>query len=128
MLLIHAANLSHLWRPDGHSNSWQYWKYLNSPTRASAQRPIRVERVTRVTRTLIDDMLETMYAAPGIGLAATQVNIHQRLLVMDVSEDKTSANGVSQPELSVLDRSWMNMMKAACLFPGFMKRLVAPKK
>ena len=39
-------------------------------------------------RKLIDDMLETMYAAPGIGLAATQVDVHQRLLVMDISEEK----------------------------------------
>ncbi len=39
---------------------------------------------------LIDDMFETMYAAPGIGLAATQVNVHKQLLVLDVSEEKTS--------------------------------------
>ena len=37
---------------------------------------------------LIDDMFETMYAAPGIGLAASQVNVHRRLLVIDVSENK----------------------------------------
>ena len=46
-----------------------------------------VERVDEALRGLIDDMFETMYAAPGIGLAATQVNIHQQLLVLDVSED-----------------------------------------
>ena len=46
-----------------------------------------VEQVTDATRALIADMLETMYAAPGIGLAATQVNVHQRILVIDVSED-----------------------------------------
>ena len=40
-----------------------------------------VDEVTDATRALIDDMLETMYDAPGIGLAATQVNVHQRLLV-----------------------------------------------
>jgi peptide deformylase len=40
-------------------------------------------------RQLIDDMLETMYDAPGIGLAATQVNVHERLLVIDISEDKS---------------------------------------
>ena len=47
-----------------------------------------VARVTDATRALIDDMLETMYAAPGIGLAATQVNVHQKIIVMDLSEDK----------------------------------------
>lgn len=40
-------------------------------------------------RKLVDDMAETMYAAPGIGLAATQVNVHEQVLVMDISEDKS---------------------------------------
>src|SRR5918995_378501 len=44
---------------------------------------------TRI-RKLIDDMFETMYDAPGIGLAATQVDVHERLLVLDVSEDKSA--------------------------------------
>ena len=48
-----------------------------------------VAEVTDEIRSLIDDMLETMYAAPGIGLAATQVDFHQRLLVIDLSEDKS---------------------------------------
>ena len=42
---------------------------------------------------LADDMLETMYAAPGIGLAASQVNVHKRLIVIDVSEDKSESAG-----------------------------------
>ena len=46
-----------------------------------------VERVDDDLRQLIDDMFETMYDAPGIGLAATQVNVHKRLVVMDLSED-----------------------------------------
>ena len=40
-------------------------------------------------RQLIDDMFETMYEAPGIGLAATQVNVHKRVVVMDLSEDRS---------------------------------------
>ena len=47
-----------------------------------------VERVDDDLRQLIDDMFETMYDAPGIGLAATQVNVHKLLVVMDLSEDK----------------------------------------
>ncbi|MCB1676883.1 MAG: peptide deformylase, partial [Halioglobus sp.] len=46
-----------------------------------------VAEVTDATRRLIDDMFETMYDAPGIGLAATQVDVHQRLLIIDLSED-----------------------------------------
>jgi len=48
-----------------------------------------VTQVDDQIRTLIDDMLETMYEAPGIGLAATQVDQHIRLVVMDLSEDKS---------------------------------------
>jgi len=47
-----------------------------------------VAEVTDKTRVLLDDMLETMYDAPGIGLAATQVNVHQQIVVIDVSEEK----------------------------------------
>jgi peptide deformylase len=48
-----------------------------------------VDVVDDALRQLIDDMFETMYDAPGIGLAATQVNVHKRLVVMDLSEDKS---------------------------------------
>jgi peptide deformylase len=48
-----------------------------------------VAEVNDGLRQLIDDMLETMYAAPGIGLAATQVNVHERLLVIDITDDKS---------------------------------------
>lgn len=49
--------------------------------------------------TLIDDMFETMYAAPGVGLAATQVNVHKRMMVIDVSEDKTEPLVFINPEI-----------------------------
>ena len=48
---------------------------------------------------LVDDMLETMYAAPGIGLAATQVDVHKRLLVLDVSEDGDQPMVFINPEI-----------------------------
>jgi len=47
-----------------------------------------VVEVTDNTRVFLDDMLETMYDAPGIGLAATQVNVHQQIVVIDISEEK----------------------------------------
>jgi peptide deformylase len=47
-----------------------------------------VDTVDDAVRTLVDDMFETMYAAPGIGLAATQINVHQRVIVMDVSHEQ----------------------------------------
>ena len=53
--------------------------------------------------TLIDDLLETMYAAPGIGLAATQVDVHQRVLVLDVSPDRSQPLALVNPEIIARD-------------------------
>jgi peptide deformylase len=50
-------------------------------------------------RQLIDDMFETMYAAPGIGLAATQVNVHKRVIVLDISEDRSAPLALINPEI-----------------------------
>ncbi|MCH8552188.1 MAG: peptide deformylase [Natronospirillum sp.] len=61
-----------------------------------------VDRVDDTIRTLCDDMLETMYDAPGIGLAATQVNVHQRIIVVDVSEDQNEPHVFINPELELL--------------------------
>ena len=79
-------------------------------------------------RKLADDMLETMYAAPGIGLAATQVNIHQRLLVMDVSEDKTAPMVFLNPELSVLDTELDEYDEGCLSVPGFYETVSRPQK
>jgi peptide deformylase len=59
----------------------------------------KIENVTKKIGTLADDMLETMYAAPGIGLAANQVNVHQQLIVIDISEDKTQPLVLINPEI-----------------------------
>ena len=67
--------------------------------------------------TLIDDMIETMYAAPGIGLAATQVDRHVRLVVMDVSEDKDSPRVFINPE--ILEKDGIQVYQEGCLsVPG----------
>ncbi|MBX3689143.1 peptide deformylase [Dokdonella sp.] len=66
---------------------------------------------------LVADMFETMYAAPGVGLAATQVNVHQQLLVMDMSEDKSDARVLINPRL--LEKSGEQIFQEGCLsFPG----------
>ena len=59
----------------------------------------RVERVDNEIRQLINDMAETMYAAPGVGLAATQVDIHKRVIVIDVSEERDQLKTFINPEL-----------------------------
>ncbi len=59
----------------------------------------KVETIGATTRKLISDMAETMYAAPGIGLAATQVDVHQQLIVIDVSETHGELLVLINPEL-----------------------------
>jgi peptide deformylase len=69
-------------------------------------------------RRLVDDMFETMYAAPGIGLAATQVDVHQRLLVADVSVDKTEPLVLINPE--ILQKDGVAVTEEGCLsVPGY---------
>jgi peptide deformylase len=69
-------------------------------------------------RRLIDDMFETMYAAPGVGLAAPQVDFHQRLMVMDVSEEKDTPLVFINPE--ILLRGDPCMSEEGCLsVPGY---------
>lgn len=60
----------------------------------------RVENIDAKTRKLIDDMAETMYAAPGIGLAATQVDVHKQIIVIDVSEDRSDLRVFINPEIT----------------------------
>ena len=73
--------------------------------------------VTETTRRLMADMLETMYAAPGIGLAATQVGVEQRVIVLDVSEDQGDPRAYANPE--ILSRDGKEVMQEGCLsVPG----------
>jgi peptide deformylase len=71
---------------------------------------------------LADDMLETMYAAPGIGLAATQVNVHKRLIVVDVSEDGVSPHILLNPQLELLGGK-VSADEGCLSVPGFYERV-----
>lgn len=62
---------------------------LRFPDARLRTKAVPVAEVTDGIREFLDDMLETMYAAPGIGLAATQVNVHQQVVVIDISEEKS---------------------------------------
>jgi peptide deformylase len=72
-----------------------------------------VQSVDDGVRQLLDDMLETMYEAPGIGLAATQVNIDKRIVVIDVSEEKDQPLCLINPE--VLELEGVEEMEEGCL-------------
>jgi len=76
-----------------------------------------VDEVSQEIQQLTYDMLETMYAAPGIGLAATQVNVHQRILVIDVSEEKDQPLVLINPE--ILEKDGEQEFDEGCLsVPG----------
>jgi peptide deformylase len=88
----------------------------------------RVDVVDDELRQLIDDMFETMYDAPGIGLAATQVNVHKRVVVMDLSEDKTEPLVFINPEFEQLTDE-MDQYQEGCLsVPGFYENVDRPQK
>ena len=77
-----------------------------------------VDAVDDALRDLIEDMLETMYAANGIGLAATQVNVHRRLLVADVSEERNDPRVFINPV--ILAKDGVTKSQEGCLsVPGY---------
>ena len=86
-----------------------------------------VEQVDDEMRQLIDDMFETMYEAPGIGLAATQVNVHRRLIVIDVSEDRSQPLVFINPEIEVLDETLSEYDEGCLSVPGFYETVTRPQ-
>ena len=81
-----------------------------------------VDLVDDSVRRLIADMAETMYEAPGIGLAATQVDVHKRIIVIDVSEDKSKLLAFINPE--ILERSGEQVCEEGCLsVPGIYEKV-----
>lgn len=87
-----------------------------------------VAQVTDNTRRLIADMLETMYEAPGIGLAATQVNVHERLLVIDVSEEHNQPLVFINPQITVLDPDLGEYDEGCLSVPGFYETVSRPSR
>ena len=80
--------------------------------------PVEAANVTTAEfQRLLDDMFETMYDAPGIGLAASQVDVHQRFMVIDISEEKNQPQVFINPELS--DKAGEQVYQEGCLsVPG----------
>jgi peptide deformylase len=76
---------------------------------------------------LIDDMLETMYDAPGIGLAATQINVHRQIVVIDISEDRSDPRVFINPEFSILDEESAEHDEGCLSVPGFYETVARPR-
>ncbi len=90
---------------------------LQFPDPKLRQKAAPVVSVDDSIRTLVDDMFETMYSAPGIGLAAVQVNVLKRVIVIDISEDKSQPECFINPE--IVKRSGDEKMDEGCLsVPG----------
>ena len=95
---------------------------LEYPDPRLRTRAAPIENVNDEIRRLAADMLETMYAAPGIGLAATQVDVHKRLLVVDVSEQHDDPHVFINPEILAMDG--VEVMEEGCLsVPGVYERV-----
>ena len=74
------------------------------------------------------NMLKTMYEAEGIGLAATQVDIHIRLVVMDLSEERNEPRVFVNPEYTILDKSPFTYEEGCLSIPGFNEEISRPSK
>lgn len=95
---------------------------LHFPDLRLRTRAVPVTLFDEDLKRIIKDMFETMYEAPGIGLAATQVNIHQRILVIDVSEDKDQPLCLINPEIMTLQGE--EEMEEGCLsVPGIYEKV-----
>lgn len=89
-------------------------QYPDSRLNTPAQ---RVEKIDAPTRKLIEDMAETMYAAPGVGLAATQVDVHKQIVIIDVSDDHSDLRVFVNPEIT--RREGVAVNQEGCLsIPG----------
>ena len=77
---------------------------------------------------LIDDMLETMYDAPGIGLAASQVDVHEQVIVIDLSETKDQPRVFINPEVEVIEAELGQYDEGCLSVPGFYETVKRPRQ
>ena len=88
----------------------------------------KIEKFDKSLEMLSKNMLNTMYEAEGIGLAATQVDIHIRLVVMDLSEERNEPRVFINPEYTVLDKSPFTYEEGCLSIPGFNEEISRPSK
>ena len=95
---------------------------LEFPDERLRKKAAVVKRVDDKIRKLVDDMLETMYEAHGVGLAASQVDVHQRVIVIDVSDEKDSPLCLINPE--IFEKDGVKEGEEGCLsVPGFFEKV-----
>jgi peptide deformylase len=95
---------------------------LEFPDDRLRKKAAMVKTVDNSIKKLVDDMLETMYEAKGVGLAATQVNVHLRVIVIDVSEEKNAPLCLINPEL--IEKDGVKESEEGCLsVPTFFEKV-----
>jgi len=87
-----------------------------------------VATVTAATRRLVDDMFQTMYSAPGIGLAATQVNVHEQIIVIDVSETHDQPLVLINPKITIQDGNLCPWEEGCLSVPGYYEAVERPAR
>ncbi len=88
----------------------------------------KVDKFDKSLKMLAQNMLMTMYEAEGIGLAATQIDVHIRLVVMDLSEEKNEPRVFVNPEYTILDKSPFSYEEGCLSIPGFIEEISRPSK
>lgn len=95
---------------------------LEFPDDRLRKKALPIKTVDDKVRKLADDMLETMYASKGVGLAATQVDVHQCLIVIDVSEEKDAPLFLINPQ--IIEKDGVKESEEGCLsVPGFFEKV-----
>ena len=88
----------------------------------------KIDKFDKSLEILAQDMLQTMYEAEGIGLAATQIDVHVRLVVMDLSEERNDPRVFVNPEYTILDKSLFTYEEGCLSIPGFNEEISRPSK
>ena len=88
----------------------------------------KIDKFDKGLEILAQDMLQTMYEANGIGLAATQIDVHIRLVVMDLSEERNDPRVFVNPEYTILDKSLFTYEEGCLSIPGFNEEISRPSK
>ena len=99
---------------------------LEFPDPRLRTRAVAVTQVDSRIQQLVDDMFETMYAAPGIGLAASQVDVHRRVIVIDITEDHSNPRVFINPKISVIDDTLGRYDEGCLSVPGFYETIERP--
>ena len=102
-------------------------KILEFPDPRLRTRAAIVPAVDERIQTLIDDMFETMYDANGIGLAASQIDVHEQVIVIDLSSDGSAPRVFVNPTIEVIDETLDGFEEGCLSVPGFSEAVERPK-